>query len=198
MKKFEALDLVDAIVTRKKYSLIPDRANLIGIRSSNRTAGKFDDLFVSLKRNPKGQWGYWSAEFTTDPGLHFLQTNLLNKEGAAILVPGQYKNVYRIDKHRGAYDALCQRNGTVKVYRDGNRNSTLDFDTSKIREGHFGINIHKDSSPGSSNIVLRASAGCQVFRYVKDFDRMMAEAKKEVAAGLGSSFTYTLLEETDI
>ena len=31
------------------------------------------------------------------------------------------KDVYKIDKHQGKYKALCQRNGKVKVYRDGRR-----------------------------------------------------------------------------
>ena len=196
MKKFD-INALEAAFNIKGYRLDKVRANLVGIRSSNRQAGKFDDLFVSMTKSKSG-WSFWTAEFTTDPGLHFLKNNLLNSEGCAILVPGQYRDVYKIDKHRGAYDALCQRNGEVKIYRDANRNDILDFSPNKIREGHFGINIHKDSSGGSSNIVFRASAGCQVFRYVADFNRMMSEAKSEAAKKLGTTFTYTLLTEDDI
>lgn len=196
MKKFDIKN-IEAAFSRKGYKLLENRVNLVGIRAETRKAGKFDDLFVSMSRSKTG-WSFWTAEFTTDPGLHFLKNNLLNPEGCAILVPGQYRDVYMIDKHRGAYDALCQRNGEVKIYRDANRNDILDYNPDKIREGHFGINIHKDSTGGSSNIVFRASAGCQVFRYVKDFDRMMAEVKKELTEKKGRTFTYTLLTEADI
>ena len=41
-----------------------------------------------------------------------------------------------IDKHQGKYDALCQRNGNVKVYRDSNFD--LVYDETKIAEGSFG------------------------------------------------------------
>ena len=64
--------------------------------------------------------------------------------GIANLKPGIWP-VYRFDKHRGAYIALCQRSGPVTVKRDGRSDDT----------GMFGINIHRGGSFGTG------SAGCQ-------------------------------------
>ena len=82
---------------------------------------------------------------------------------------------------------------SVKVYRDANRDMV--YDESKITEGVFGINIHKAGA--DSTYVENWSEGCQVFKRVKDFNEFMAIIDK-AAALHGNSFTYTLLESTDI
>jgi hypothetical protein len=69
----------------------------------------------------------------------------LNSKGTAILKEGQYTDVYSIDLHQGKYEALCQRNGNVEVYRDGDKDDTPEL-TGKTFKGMFGINIHKAGS----------------------------------------------------
>ena len=50
---------------------------------------------------------FWKA--TTDPGISYLgEKEMLNEKGTAILVPGQYKNVYKIDKHKGKYTRFAK------------------------------------------------------------------------------------------
>ena len=132
---------------------------------------------------------------TTDPGkksmLEWKKMGITG--GCARLVTGQYRSTWKIDKHQGKYDALCQRNGKVKVYRD--EDLDLEYDENKITEGIYGINIHKAGQ--DSTWVENWSAGCQVFKRVKDFDEFMKICKKAVKIH-GNSFTYTLLESTDI
>tara|TARA_Y100000593_G_scaffold83291_1_gene156851 strand:+ start:99 stop:686 length:588 start_codon:yes stop_codon:yes gene_type:complete len=170
--------------------------NLFGIRSTNRNSNSFDDL-LGCAYKLDGQWKveYWQA--TTDPGLYWLN-NPTRVSGTAILVPGQYRGVYKIDLHAGKYKALCQRNGKVRVYRDRNKDSVLDMDSDTIASGFFGINIHRSSLSGESEHVERWSAGCQVHKTLVGFNRMMELARKQVSTNMGSTFTYTLLTEEQL
>ena len=49
-----------------------------------------------------------------------------------------------------------------------------------------------------ANYIGKYSAGCQVFQSPTDFADMMALADRQVKAGLGNSFTYTLIKEEDL
>ena len=188
------------VIKSKGYATFEDRhpfdLNVFGVRSSSTTPNAFDDLVGVVYRDASLEWQleYWNA--TTDPGLYYLE-HPMRTEGTAILVPGQYRGVYKLDYHRGKYIALCQRSGRVKVYRDNNRDDVLDWngDTSS---GMYGINIHRASARGTSTSVDRWSAGCQVIANPDDFDRLIALARTQIEYHpTWSKFTYTLLEEAD-
>jgi hypothetical protein len=172
--------------------------NIVGVRNSDThgvVTNKFDDkLTVSYSVN--GEMKYHEFDATTDPGSHW-EKNLLNKDGVAILVPNQYRGSHEIRKHQGKYEALCQKK-PVKVYRDNNKDGKYDMIEENIKEGIFGINIHKAGSrvEGSTQID-KWSAGCQVFSKESDFNQLMELAYK--AKNLyGNSFTYTLIESKDL
>ena len=180
-------------VQSKGYKVFTDgdyNLNITGIRSPERVANAFDDrLCVTYKLND--MWVTETFEITTDPGSPYL-LKPINNYGCAILAPGQWRGCYSIGKHRGQYLALVQ-SGKVKVYRDNDRDNILDMDPETIQDGYFGINIHKRS--GESDTVNGASAGCQVFRYEHEFNRMMYLAQKQVSERGWRTFTYTLIEE---
>jgi len=179
-----------AIFTRGSYNV-----NIIGIRSPNRKAGSFDDQIHLVFKDEFGNWVDMAFQCTTDAGLYWLEgKNGGNSRGCAILKAGQYRSVYRIDRHRGKYEALCQRKGAVTVYRDNNRDNVLDMDESKTQTGYFGINIHRASALNETVSVDRYSAGCQVLNNPMEFAIFMAICKK-AADRWGNSFTYTLLED---
>jgi len=194
---------IEATVKSKGYVWFSDEANkgydvnIVGVRNAttgNKVTNVFDDhLTISFKENGEWKFFIWSA--TTDPGkksmLEWKKMGITG--GCARLVTGQYRSTWKIDKHQGKYEALCQRNGKVKVYRD--EDLDLEYDENKITEGIYGINIHKAGQ--DSTWVENWSAGCQVFKKVKDFDEFMKICKKAVKIH-GNSFTYTLLESKDI
>ena len=161
--------------------------HLVGIRSEANAKNQFDDLIAVIERDTI----VWYT-CTTNPGTHWLQ-NLLNPKGTAVLKPGQYHDAWQVGLHQGKYEALCQRNGNVNVWRDGNKD--LVFDEILKDSGLFGINIHKAGQ--DSTWVENWSEGCQVFKRVKDFDVFMSICKK-AAKIHGNKFSYTLLESTDI
>lgn len=165
--------------------------NIFGIRGPSRDSDEFDDV-LGCAYMVKGGWHveYWPI--TTDPGRRLLE-NPINKKGAAILCPGQYRGAYKIAKHQGKYDALCQKGGPVTVYRDDDKDNILDMDESNKQTGFFGINIHKRY--GHRPKVHASSAGCQVFKNEDDFNRLMWLARNQQANGQGMTFTYTLLDQ---
>jgi hypothetical protein len=99
--------LVTPFLNRGQYNL-----NIIGIRSKDHKPNSFDDRMCVVFRDEQG-WVTRTWECTTEPGKYWLE-NPTNVSGTAILVPGQYRSVYKIGQASGKYDALVQRNGTVK------------------------------------------------------------------------------------
>ena len=167
--------------------------NIVGVRNSatgQTVTNAFDDVItVSFKID--GVWQYKEWANTTDPGKKGVM-EYHNAKGVARLVEGQYRGSHAIGLHQGKYEALKQAKA-VKVFRDADRNLTYSED--KIDEGIFGINIHKAGT--DSTYVENWSEGCQVFKRVKDFEEFMAIIRKARDIH-GNSFTYTLIESTDI
>jgi hypothetical protein len=171
--------------------------NIIGVRSDEDIFNKFDDALVVIYRDTKKNWEVRSYSITTDPGKIWLEKPM-NSKGCAVLVPNQYRGVYKIDGHgKTRYPALCQRLGEVEVYRDSDLNNEIDRDAGTIDKGMFGINIHRSRKTGEADLVNSYSAGCQVFKNTTDFNDFMKLANKS-SDKFGNSFTYTLLNEGDL
>ena len=189
---------IEKAVKAKKYLWFNSNkdydVNIVGIRNSStgkKVTNVFDD-FLTISFRIDGVWQFFIWNATTEPGKKGVM-EYHNANGVARLVPNQYRGIWMIDKHQGKYDALCQRNGDVTVYRDANKD--LVFDETKTETGIFGINIHKAGQ--DSTWVENWSEGCQVFKRVKDFDQFMKICK--MAAQIhGNHFTYTLIESKDI
>ncbi|MBL97467.1 MAG: hypothetical protein CMF52_06580 [Legionellales bacterium] len=174
--------------------------NIIGVRNASGDASKFDD-FISVLYKISGEWTCDTYPVTTEPGTSILKRPLKEVEhkGTAILVPSQYRGVYKIGWH-GSRDrghmALCQRGGQVKVWRDNNRDIKPDYHGQED-VGWYGINIHKHRGSTARINTGGASAGCQVFQSSVDFSEFM-ETCSDARDKWGNSFTYTLLEEKDL
>ena len=194
---------IEAALKAKGYVYFEDKANkgydvnIVGVRNSstgNKVTNVFDDMITISYKDENGAWVYKEWMNTTEPGkksvLEFDKMGISG--GVARLVEGQYRGSHMIGLHQGKYEALRQKS-PVKVYRDADKD--LEYDENKITEGVYGINIHKAGQ--DSTWVENWSAGCQVFKRVKDFDEFMKIVKK-AAKIHGNSFTYTLIESNDI
>lgn len=118
----------------------PGEINLVGVRTAHNTPDMTDDLLYILWRDvPVGPWNAKVYPLETEPSVQYL-THPLNPAGTAIMYPGQYRNAYRIGLHRGR-PALVQV-APVKVYRDANRNGSVDLVPGSDQSGMFAINIH--------------------------------------------------------
>lgn len=194
---------IEAAVKAKAYAWFSDDANkgydvnIVGIRNNSpevgdRVTNVFDD-WMTVSYKVDGVWKFNIWPITTDPGTKAVK-EYHNPNGVARVVPGQYKGMWAVGLHQGKYEAMRQVK-PVKVYRDKNRDMT--FNETVIEEGIFGINGHRSNPTTESAYVENWSEGCQVFKRVKDFNNWMVIMNK--AKGIhGNSFTYTLLESTDI
>jgi hypothetical protein len=87
--------------------------------------------------------------------------NLLNPKGTAILVPGQYRGSHAIGLHQGKYKALRQVKPFLYIEIQI-KTMNYDLKPETINTGLFGINIHRASKWGVSQLIDKWSAGCQV------------------------------------
>jgi len=176
--------------------------NTVAIRSAAPEFDRFTCRLAHFWKNASG-WSLRQWPITTFPGAHYMIDKLLNPAGAAILCKGQYRSIYRLDRHRGIYEALCQRNGPVRVYRDGNRNRVYDMDPRTVQTGNFGINLHATQNPDgapANHVATRihtASAGCPVFARIGDFVDSREHWRNQRRIW-GVNATVSLIDETDL
>jgi hypothetical protein len=199
-------DQIIALFKKKGYIFSQKalKLNIVGVRKDNSVSDSFDDeIHVLYREIGAGPVTHLLFKATTDPGKHWLM-NPMNIRGCAIMVPGQYIDVYSIGKHQGKYEALVQT-GEILFVRDSNRDSNLDFslyrDPEKRRVGavmaRIGANIHRASEIKKSVNVGMYSAACQVIQEVENHLLLMSLAHSQVMSGGGSKFSYTLTEEQD-
>ena len=174
--------------------------NIVGVRNSSTNGivtNRFDDSLTISYKDLNGKWCFHCFDATTDPGSHW-EKNLLNKDGVAILKPGQYRGSHKIGLHQGKYEALRQKK-PIKVWRDDNKDNIYDHVADDIQEGVFGINIHRATARvhRESTRVDKWSAGCQVIAAYDDFAEFM-EIVNQAKNIHGNSFSYTLIESADI
>jgi len=188
---------IKALLNDQGYEIYtkPYQLNIVGIRSHNAAANRFDDEIHVFYKNNINKWIYHVYFATTDPGTFWLR-NPAYPQGTAILAQGQYKNAYAIGLHRGKYKALKQVK-PVTVIRDYDRDAFLDFDNGIKQTGIFGIDIHRAESSGSTHYVDKYSAGCQVFQNATDFDQFMQLCERHRWL-YSNAFTYTLIDQRAI
>jgi hypothetical protein len=198
----QILDVLD----RKKYTFYSSgnfNLNLIGVRAENSVSDSFDDKLYCLYRGSDNRFKIHEFAITTDPGKHWL-LNPMNIKGCAILIPGQYKSVYKIGGRHKDYEALEQC-APMAYVRDNDKNNVLNFELYRDPElrkenlfwDNIKSNIHRSSPTGISNIVNRWSAACQVLQSKADFDTLIALAHKNRENGHGDKLSYCLLEDKD-
>jgi len=180
----------------KKYGAAEEEINFFGVRNEddqrkdiwNDILGLFsgEDLYMFLG--------------TTDPGDYFTR-NPMNPKGTAHLCLGFHKRIWRVDKHKKKYTALCNRWGCnkQKVWRDVDK----DFKQTKkdiIDIGYFGVNLHRASAMTLLQNIGRYSAGCQVIRSNEDFGKLMSVVlnSKTYKKNKLATFNYFLFDKSQI
>ena len=186
------------VMTRKGYVVFendtkPFNLNYVGIRDTSGV-NSFNDLLVMFWKY-KGNWSNFWRPGTTDPGTYWLEDQMGNTLGTAILKEDQYRSAWKLGLHRGKYDALVQRK-EVTVIRDANQDGVIDIEGGYEDTGFFGINHHRASAKNESVQVDKWSAGCQVTADPHLYD-VFIQICKESAEVWGEGLTYTLLNIDD-
>lgn len=186
----------------------PGYVNFCGVRN-NVTNDTFNDTLYIYWKEGNSFKGIYTNEFTTKPGKKIvLNTNGNgNPNGAAILKEGWQKDIWHIGEHKpdskNGHLALRSSSGVTKptkITRDktqyGKKSSNYELRifNNNTYSGHFGVNFHRSSIPNSNN-VNGWSAGCQVFKYEKDFNEMLNLAQNASNKGQ-KKFSYFLVNKT--
>lgn len=178
-----------------KFYTTPYSMNIFGIRNSSKTPNKFDD-YIGIVYTDGSNTFVKMFKATTDPGLYWLN-NPMNVGGTAILLPGYYPGLWKVGLHKGL-PALIQAK-PCKVIRDSNRDSILDFDSTKTEVGMFGIDCHRANPTIESTEVNKWSAGCQVVANPQKFtDELLIACNFQITKLKSNSFSYLLLREQDL
>ena len=168
--------------------------NIVGVRTiQDRKDNEFDDrIYIAYLLD--GRWIVESGEATTDAGRYWL-TKPDYKPCAVYLHPQQARGAYEIGLHRGKYEALVQIK-PVLFWRDGNKDSHVDYNSSVAYHDRIGLNIHRATAKDSGSMyVERFSAGCQVWKYRSDHERMMILCKRQIEKRGWNRFSYTLITD---
>lgn len=165
--------------------------NIVGERIDYNDDNTFKDIIHVAYISQVGERCCVEAEITTLPGWYYLQ-NPMNPSGTAIVKPGQYVDVYKIGNHYNQIALVLD--GDITVYRDGNKDTTLDLN--KTETGNFAINIHH--ADGITQTVDRWSAGCQVYKDTTKHQFLMFLASEQIRLAQHDRFTYTLIMSEDI
>lgn len=181
------LELKNYVLYSRPYEL-----NIIGVRHNGTVPNKFDDKLYVFWKNDKGIWEGDQFNITTDPGTFWLE-NPMSPKGTAILKEGQYIGGWKLGLHQGKYKALTQAK-PITVYRNYDRKALIDFNNGTEETGLFGVNIHRANAQGTTKVIDKYSAGCQVFENAEDFAKFLVMTDKHEAL-YGNSFTYTLVDE---
>lgn len=189
-----------SILRAKKYIVYkkPYQINIIGVRNKISNPEKFDDYIYVIYKNENFNWQGFRFNATTDPSTKYLKSS--SSKGIAILPQGQYVNSFKLRLHNGQYLALGQSKD-ICVYRDYDRNNTLNFDINTKTCGLFGINIHRaksnsaDDGNGNTEYIGDYSAGCQVFQNYYCFQQFI-DLLEQSKSLYGNSFTYTLIDKS--
>lgn len=193
---------------KKKYTIREEqyRLNMVGIRMDNVYDNRFSDKLVIFWKNEKNDWEKREYKWTTMPGTYgqgvFNPITVLGVTGTAALKEAQYLDTWTfVDSYAGwlNYPYFWQTKN-VTVYRDGNRNETLEL-TNPQQVGLFGINLHRMSNNGIDSDTVNStwaswSIGCQgapepTFAEIVSLARVSAKFH-------GNIFDYTLLNKNDL
>lgn len=199
MKALKDITLADVknIMAAKGYEIFTANGvpNIVGIRSTERDGIDYDDTcFVWWTIDGKEEVHQYTI--TTNPGDYYLKNPIKGTNGTLILCPGQHKNCWQIGYHKGKQLAFVQTGAPVRVFRDANKDSKLDFDPKSIEIGYFGMNGHHGSL-NDVNVIGQWSAGCQVWRYSKAHQKMMKQVQENEKKYDFDKISYTLLVQED-
>lgn len=203
----------------------PYYINLVGIRNQyegEKYSNVFKDRLWAIWKDQSGKWQSQNWAISTMPGLYHsknpkqtmkewcISINPKTKkpqrpQGLGIMVPGQYKDIYRLSEAVPGKKGFLQSpyfmvNGGQYTYRDQNWNSDIITFTNKSTAlknlvPDSGMLIHRGFGGGVT--VDNWSEGCQVFSKEGDYKQLIEYARYHITKN-GNKFNYTLLEGKDV
>lgn len=210
-------DLIKAVYEKYNYPFPVSADKLLlkitGIRTNNLIASAFNDYFAycwEVGGVPK----FFACLGTTHPGAYYLE-HPMNPAGAAVVIPGYYKDVWRLGVHKQnpLNRALVQVNEFM-IWRDNNGKNLLPrmeckngswqaWDSNNTilpptKSGLAGIEHHGTKPNWAHGLEIgKWSAGCQVVENWECKERVMDLAERQKNGSGIETFCYALTVEDD-
>ena len=190
VKQYTDAQLLERVKSLPSFKGFPKNKWLLGVRSSEDLADKFDDKFYLFE----GEKFICIASGTTNPGANCLKNydSTPGRKGAAIVKADEcYYDVWRYGLHKGKVIAY-QQNAHFKIVRDSDKDLKSE-DTGTVSLEMCGINFH----PADYNLNGHAfktliggwSEGCQVCNNIDEYVQIMRQLNKQPL------LTYVILNE---
>ena len=193
-------------MNRKEYAVFssgPYDLNLVGVRTANLASGLFNDWGYCFHQEDRQirAWGGVMSIITTDPG-QAAREKPMNRNGTALMCPGQYRGAYILGKHRN-YTALRQ-DRPIRFWR-----AQAEFwdDMDDLDDPvHLGLPVINEvigahHHRALDNVRLRSigrfSYACQVWAEIWAYRMMIGLAQEAERQRQFTRTTYTLLDERD-
>jgi hypothetical protein len=164
VRTYNDVQLLNKVKSLKSFTTLPKGYWILGVRSNEDAANKFDDKFYLFN---EGSFVSVTSG-TTNPGTPILEGGFLkyNKAGAAVVKSDEwYYDVWTYGLHLGKMPALKQVANFI-VYRDGDMDKKSEELGTPIKGAGYGINFHAatydNNFKGLQENIGNWSAGCQV------------------------------------
>jgi hypothetical protein len=160
--------------------------NLIGVANpEKKKLSVWNDALFLYSRTRGTVYG---GEGTCSPSAWWTQNH---QKGVDNLPPGFWRDIWALGNHRG-HTAFVQGPRKISTVRDTNRNYQIDPDDERITDAAWwGIDMHTTyRAVKTLEVIGQASAGCQVWKWWEDFERVVAIAKASGQA----LFSYLLMD----
>ena len=194
VRTYNDKELLNKVKSLSSFKSVPQGYWILGIRSNEDAANKFDDKFYLFN----GELFVTVTTGTTNPGTPILEGGFLkyNKLGAAVLKANEwYYDVWTYGLHMGKMPALKQV-GNFIVFRDGDGDEKSEEIGIPIKGSGYGINFHAatyDSNfKGLQENIGNWSAGCQVVNNKQKHLEIIKLVKPQ------KKVTYVLLNEFEV
>lgn len=202
------IDKIQTICRKKKYwfpdTSRPGNCFLFGIRAKevNQWYDEFNDVLGIAVVEKGGTYSLFGAAGTTDPGRSELTNPTFaraQRDGTAIMKPGQYRGCYILDYHgTGQWRHRAFRQvGPIAFYSDPDRDTILEFDERKVQSEVVGLNFHAAAKNVDLKEIGPYSAGCQVVRDYDEFQKIVSIAERQIQLLGVNSFSYTLFTQSE-
>ena len=200
VRSYKDSELLEKVKSLPNFKKIPKNRWILGVRSNEDTYNSYDDKFYEFE----GEKFIRVLTGTTNAGAGVLRGGFLkyNKKGVAVLKAEEwYYNVWSYGLHRGKMPALLQRGRRVKVFRDGNKNTSIE-EIGEPELGWFGINYHTNTYNFSAKslkvvnwLIGYWSAGCQVINNRKEYVKQIEYYKQAHENGTQIMVSFCLVNE---
>ena len=194
VRTYNDKELLNKVKSLSSFKSVPQGYWILGIRSNEDAANKFDDKFYLFN----GELFVTVTTGTTNPGTPVLEGGFLkyNKLGAAVLKAHEwYYDVWSYGLHMGKMPALKQV-GNFIVFRDGDRDDKSEEIGIPTKGSGYGINFHAatydNNFKGLQENIGNWSAGCQVVNNKQKHLEIIKLVKPQ------KKVTYVLLNEFEV